>query len=306
MLRYKIILLLLVSTLAFGQWYSPQFIGAYGKYRSALIGGEIKTGVALRFTDILDLSAGLWTYQSQADWQSWSGQVRTDTRLFPCSILRIIALGGIKGDFVDLTGRTTSPSLARIAKTSQYKPNFAVGAGIDSLKFICKRCNYYFTGEVLIGDFVPFPYSFSNANMHGETLSTTFVISAETATPFGIAGVFRQARMRQWFGDDIWRITYTSPFCCKGLLRCSAGWESGYLGFASTEINFQPVSKKYPMSLIFGVELPQDASLWQWNIALQFHPYISGKGRRCNRSSGGSTSRDIQILAPNLEDPYQQ
>ena len=139
MLRYKIILLLLISSLAFGQWYSPQLIGLYGGYRSALIGGEIKTGASFRFSDMVDLSAGLQTYQSQQDWQSWSGQVRTDTRLFPCSILRIIALGGIQGDFVDLTGRTTSPSLAGLNKISRNQTYYSLVFTCSKL-FTCKQC----------------------------------------------------------------------------------------------------------------------------------------------------------------------
>ena len=303
MLRYIILVLLITLSFVSGH---VLFTGAYGEYHSALIGGEMQSGAGLRVGELVDISAGVWTYQSQQGWQSWSGQVRLDTRLSTCSMFRAIALGGFYGDFVDLSSRNPSPSLSGLDRTSRYRPDFAAGIGLDSLKFICRRCNYYFSSEFLVGDFVPFRYAFKNAGTEGETLSTAFTISAEVATPFGVASVYREAKLRSWFNDDIWRVEYKSPYCCKGLLRCSAGWETGYWGFVSTEINIQAVEKNYPFSFLFGVRFPEEISLWQWNIAFQFHPFIPGRRTRCNRGGySRGNSKDVQILAPHLEDPYK-
>ena len=300
MVRMAGVILLIISA-SMCQWYVPKLIGAYGEYSSALVGGEATSGVALEFAKTVEIGASLWTYQSTVGWQTWGGTLRSDVRISPCTVWRISGLLGVYADMVNLTGRNPSPALSGIQKISRYYPTFAIGAGVDSVKFICKDCKYYFTGEALVGDFIAFGYRFDDASVRGESLSTTFVISAETATPYGAAGAFRKASLRKWSGDNIWRLYYTSPYCCGGLLRGTVGWESDFIGFAAGEINIEPFTEKYPLSVIIGAKLPRDISLWQWNVGLQFHPQSEAR-RKCK--NGISTNRDVEILAPTIIYPY--
>ena len=293
--------ILLIISAAMCQWYVPKLIGAYGEYGSALVGGEAASGIMLEFAKVVEMDASLWTYQSTVGWQTWSGTVRGDVRISPCTAWRFSGILGINADMVNLTDRNPSPALAGIQKMSRYYPTFAIGAGVDSAKFICKDCNYYFTGEALIGDFIAFGYRFDDASARGESLSTTFLISAETATPYGAAGVCRKASLRKWSGDNIWRLYYTSPYCCGGLLRGTVGWESDFIGFAAAEVNIEPFTEKYPLSLMLGAKLPKDASLWQWSIGLRFHPQ-SGARSKCG--NGTKANRDVEILAPRIMYPY--
>lgn len=257
-----------------------EFVGGYGEYRSATVGGELLAEATFDVLGAFRVTPSLWTYQSMVGWQSWSGGVRVDARPSPCFLGKIVLEAGVVADIVDLGAGdlSVSPSLSDVAgrNLSRRRLDFAVGVGVDSIPFVCEGCNYFFSGEALVGNFVPGAYRFYGGAV-GESLSTTFVLSAEVATPFGAASAVRRSAERGWFADRCWIISYESPRFCHGLLSGKVGWESGFLGFAELLVRFKPLAEDYPFVASVGVWLPKDASLWQWRVGLGFYP----GGRSC-------------------------
>jgi len=288
-----IAIIVLISPL-FAQWI---FTSADGEFRSALAGGELLVGANIRYEPLFNLTPRLRTYQSRIGWQTWNLEVRTSTKIYPEYSWKLIATLGIQADMVNLSDRIVSPSLQGCDKISRYRPTFALGAGLDSIEFLGEDNGYLFTGEFLIGDFLPLSYRFSDASTDGETLSTTMWIYAEMATPYGAGGVFRKATSRGWFGDNIWQISYFTPYITGNFARAIVGWESGYFGFGAVELNLYSFAETLPLSISLGAKIPKEASLWQWSMGLTFYPYVDSNKKQ-------DKSKNVEILAPITVTPY--
>jgi hypothetical protein len=290
--KYIVTATLLFAAAAFGQSKNVALATSYAKYSSDLIGGEGDAGATMRFYNLVDVSLGLWTYQSTEGWQSWQQNLRMDAKYSKCSPLKIILVENFYMDMVDLRDRRVSPSLDTTT-ASRSRVGFAAGFGVDSARFFCRNCNYFVSANILIGDFIQNGYSSNYIPFSGETVSTAYYVDFETATPFGAFLIAYKNQARNYYGDETWRLSYKSPYCCNDMLRGTIGWENGFIGFASAELDISKAYKSVPMSLEFGVSIPNEASMWQWSFGISYHPGSKYSCTRKGHKSGGSVQAPL-------------
>ena len=268
-----------------GCWFSPRLTGAYVEFRDALVGGDLYAGASLALNDNLTIAPTLYTWQTGKEWSTYGGVLRATIVPTTDFGMKLYLWGGGTYDRVDL--RTASGLSSNLAQGiyTRFVPAYGVGVGVDSVRFFCDGCNYFFSGKLLVGDFAtPTAIQFNgiNAPSAPETLSTLVIGDVLLNSPLGAVGVVRHVRTRGWFDDNWWRVSYTCPYCCGGLFRVRLGWESGYLGFADFEVKIDR------FSVIAGVKIPTETSLWMWRTGIEFRP----------AAKKSSSFRDIQILSP--------
>lgn len=275
--------------------FSPRLNLAYVEFHDALLGGDLFAGVSLDINKNLAFDPTVYTYQITDEWSTYGGVGLFRVRFAEKFPAKVLLWGGGTYDRVDLrsiSGQTSS-NLTRGTYT-RFVPTYGVGVQVDSVAFICKGCNYFFHGKLMAGDFAT-PMEIQFGGLSGssapETLSTLVVGEVLIDSPFGQVGVMRHLRTRGWYGDNFWRAFYATPYCCGGLFRCRAGWESGYLGFADFEVKIKQ------FSIIAGVKIPEEPSLWMWSTGIVYHPAF-GKSQHANPG-------DIRILAPRTRSLYE-
>ncbi len=289
-----VLILTVAATFGYGgSVFVPRLEMAYLDFHDALVGGDLFAGLALNWNSRFIAQPTVYTYQVSDEWNTYGGVAKfgiIPSGDFP---VRFSFWVGGQYDRVDLSNSTNiSPGL-NAQVYDRFVPTYGVGLGVDSIPFVCRGCGYRFTGEIMVGDFIsPYVERFSGLNTSAapETLSTLVVGNAVLESPFGAVGVVRRLRTRGWFGDNMWRVYYQTPYCCGGLFRGKIGWESGYLGFAG----FEAKIKRF--AFIVGVKIPSEPSLWMWHTALEFHPVLNREP-----AVGGT---DIQILAPKSRSGY--
>ncbi|RKZ34069.1 hypothetical protein DRQ33_02965 [bacterium] len=297
---YTIILIAGLVQAQYGKWYMPELNLAYVEFHDAVLGGDLYAGASVEFNNMVTIEPVIYTYQTTLEWKTYGGIVQAKykpVKNFPADI---VLWGGAMFESVDLT-QMDSANISTGLNTSAYSritPTFGVGAQLDSIEFICRGCDYYFNGKLLIGDFIEEEVKFKDVSSNAllssnapETLSTLVIGDITVDSPFGSLGILRHIRMRHWFGDDFWRVSYTSPYCCGNLLRGRIGWETGYLGFADVEVKIKQ------FSIIAGVKFPQETSLWMWRSGLEFRP--------SEKSTSSGKCRDVEILSPRIRNPYE-
>ena len=300
MYRKIFVIIVLISVgLAIGRgygnrWYTPKLNSAYVRFQDALIGGDVYAGASIGFGHFLKIEPSLYTYQISPQWHTYGGVLQLKYRPMKKFAGDWIVWAGGMSDNVDLTQVDSLGTGLANTTYSRFIPTFGFGAGVDSVQFFCRGCGYYFAGKLLLGDFIPMYQKFSGLNSSSpETLSTVVIGDIEVNSPFGSVNALRHIRMRHWFGDDYWRFSYSSPYCCGKILRGTVGWESGYLGFANIDVKIKPFTSGY-LILTAGVKLPKDASLWMWRTGIEFRPSSSKNISRTGKIP------DVEILAPKV------
>jgi len=297
----SIVLIITIGGICLGKHGSsgllPKFSSAYLEYRDALVGMDMYAGARFDYDDFLTIEPNVFTYYTGSGWQTFGGILQFKLKPLEKIPAKFDIWAGGQWDIVDLSDRTNPGSGLSATKYSRMTPTFGVGAGVDSIPFFCKGCDYHFSGRILLGDFIPIYTEFDGlSSTTPETLSTVVVTDVTLGTPYGAASIVRHYRARGWFGDNYWRISYTSPFCCGGLARGRIGWESGYLGFADIEVRIAPIS------IITGVKMPVDYSIWTWHTGIIFQPPINRYNtEQVNKRGSG----DIEVLAPAIRSPWE-
>ncbi len=289
----SILLLLLYSPpLGAQEDLYPKRLKIIAGYRSELIGGDIST-IAHFPAGSFTYSPSLTTYRSGEGWSSWEIDLRTTFNFCPgCGFKpspthwRMVGNIGVTADYLDLAARNPSGSFTTGGLLSRYRPNIEFGFGVDSMGIFCRECEYTITAEVTLADFLPITYSFIEEDTEGETLSTAINIRARLDTPVGKLGIFRTANRRDFYGEDIWRLYYSSPLMCGEILGLTVGWESEYLGFGRVDLNLKPVLNNELFAFRFGVRIPEEAAFWQWEVGLVYERVDKTPPKRGYRSGG--------------------
>lgn len=260
----------------------PYISKAFLRYDHTLIGGDVTAGAFFQVTSAFVLSGHIGTQQTFNGWQGFDGLVRGDFSMLDLPLRftprGFIWLGG-NYETVSIDGRTPSPSLSQAGNSfHRISPTFGIGIAVDSLEFFCQSCPYYIWAEAAVGDFISQKISFISSSP-GETLSLSAFLSTRVSTPYGDAIVRKRLRVREWFGDNIWRLEYKTPLLCYDVLRFGAGWETGFLGFANAEITIAPIS------IFLYASLPKNVSAWRWGLGIGFIPSVpfSAKCKSCAR-----------------------
>jgi len=264
-------------------------------YRNDVVGSDITTSARVPLNRVFTFSPQLFTYQTGDGWSLYDLDIRFDAlvcnntnynnRIPPW---RGFINLGITSEYLDLSKRNPSSSFTGPDVQTRFRPEYAIGVGIDSIRYVCQTCDYFFTGEIAIGNFIPFNYRFKHEKTEGETLSTEFIIKARTTCPLGGLELAHNSNLRDWYGEDVWQLAYTTPSFCNGLFNVTAGLETHYMFFTRAKINLHPILDEYPYSMIFGVYVPNEANLWNWEVGLIYEPRIGNSRSRYPEHPGGS------------------
>ncbi len=281
---------LVVLTFCGAAFGAPRIYDASAQYRSATIGGSGDGFLGLRFCDNFDLNMFLSTYQSLEGYSSYDIAGGLGWKLPFSFPLKLSGKFGITNETIDLTDRHASPSLGSVSDLSKTVPHYSFGIVVDTFAFrgIHREPMEFFGGFVL-GDFVSTEEAFSSI-VAPEEISANVALFGELGTRYGRFGISRNMTSRNYFGENVWNLSYRTPPLVNGLMTAKIGWENKFAALAELEFKV-----RCSMFLTFGVDIPSESSMWTWRTGIEYRPKLAKSYKKRG---------DIEILAPKIRSIY--